>query len=100
MILAYIPCSDEAEARRIAKALIMEKLAACAGMWPMRSLFKWRGELADEAETALLLKAPEENYSAVEKRVRELHSYELPAIVRIDAKVNKDYEKWLKETCE
>jgi len=97
MIIAYIPCKDEDEASTIAKALVGEKLAACAHLWPIRSIYMWEGSMEDGTETVLLAKTDDSLYGALAERVTELHSYDVPAIIKVQAIANKEYEKWLKE---
>jgi len=97
MIAVYIPCKDENEAGDIAKKLLEKKLVACAGMWPIRSLYTWKGEIADESETVILAKSTKENYQEIKTEVKKNHSYETPAIIKFNIESNKDYEKWLRQ---
>ena len=97
MIAVYIPCKDEDEASTIAKALVEENLAACAPIWPIRSFFMWEGKIEDASEVAILAKSTEELYAKLEARVKELHSYDIPAIISWEIKSNEEYEKWLKK---
>jgi len=96
MIAVYIPCKDGDEAKNIASNLLDAKLIACAGMWQIRSLYKWKGKLKDTPETVIFAKSTEDKYEEIKKKVNELHSYEIPAIVRIPIESNKNYEKWLR----
>jgi len=96
LIAVYIPCKDDDEARTISQALLREKLVACAGMWKMNSLFLWKGELKDEDEVVIFAKSTDDKYEGIKNQVRELHSYELPAIIKIPIEANEEYEKWLK----
>ena len=53
-VMVYVTCKDEEEAARISKALLERRLAACANMWPIRSLYRWEGRMEDEREVAVL----------------------------------------------
>lgn len=68
------------EARRIGSALIERRLAACAQISEIESFYSWDGALRNETEFQLVLKTTDARYGAVERAIRELHSYELPAI--------------------
>ncbi len=99
MILIYMPCKDRKEAKRIGKKLIEEKLIACANIFPIESLYKWNGKVQDGKEAVLLCKTRDGYYGDVARRVTEMHSYDVPAIIKINAGVNKSYGDWLyKET--
>jgi periplasmic divalent cation tolerance protein len=95
MIIVYTTCRDEAEARRIAASLLKERLVACANIFPIRSLYRWRGKLCDEAERAMLLKTQSSLWEVVRQRIKELHSYDLPCIERIAAKGSREFERWV-----
>jgi periplasmic divalent cation tolerance protein len=95
-ILIYIPTSSEAKAEKIALALIEDKLIACANMSRVKSIYPWEGKIETAQEVALLAKTEESKFSAVEKRVKELHSYEIPLIAKIPVEFNKEYAEWVK----
>ena len=97
--LIYITTKDEDEARRIGKKLVVEKLAACVNIHPMKSIYRWEGKVEEEGETALLVKTKAELADEVIERVKELHSYEVPCIVSLlIEKGNPDYLKWIEES--
>lgn len=97
MIAVYIPCKDGVEAGKIARHLLMKKLVACASMWPVRSLYYWKGKLVDNPEVIVFAKTVESKYKAIVKEATSVHSYDVPAIIKIPVGSNKDYEKWLKQ---
>tara|TARA_B100000686_G_C16305785_1_gene720748 strand:+ start:52 stop:393 length:342 start_codon:yes stop_codon:yes gene_type:complete len=78
----YITAPTEAEAVMIAKTLIAERLAACANIFDsVRSIYRWAGEVQDDAETVLILKTRAELLDALIKRAVELHSDDVPCVV-------------------
>jgi periplasmic divalent cation tolerance protein len=96
MIICYITCKDDSEAERISKALIEKKLIACANYFPIKSLYRWKEELAREKEVVLLAKSLQKNFAAIQKEVRALHSYEVPCILKLNVEANNEYEDWVK----
>lgn len=86
-------------AERLARTLLEERVIACANLLPvMTAFFRWKGEVREESETLLLLKAPATGAARVEQRLRELHPYEVPEIVRLHvAAVNQAYARWVDE---
>lgn len=86
------------EARRLADALVERRLAACAQIGRIESVYTWRGEVQRDAEFRVLFKTTAERYPAVEAAILELHSYELPAIHAFDmARVYGPYADWVAE---
>ena len=84
------------EARRMAHALVDAKLAACAQISRIDSVYAWKGKIESGKEYRVLLKTVEAQYSAVERAIRELHSYELPAIHAFAFEhVSRDYADWI-----
>jgi len=68
------------EARAMAHALVDARLAACAQISRIDSVYAWRGKIESGKEYRVLVKTVEARYSSVERAIRNMHSYELPAI--------------------
>jgi len=100
MILIYITNPTKEEAKKIAEHLIEKKLIACANIFPITSLYKWNGKLADEGEFVLLGKTREENYEKIVDEVEKIHSYKIPCILKVPMEANKSYENWLENEVE
>lgn len=97
MILLYVPAADAEAAGRIARALLEERLIACANLVPVRSLYRWEGEVREEPEVLLLMKTRRELYAAAAARLRQLHDYALPCLAAYPAEaVNEDYLAWVR----
>ena len=95
----YITTKDEAEARKIGKTLIEEKLAACANIHPINSIYWWEGKIVEDSEIAMLVKTKAELVDEVITRVKELHSYEVPCIVSLPIeKGYPDFLKWISQS--
>lgn len=96
-ILIYITAANEDEAARIGRTLVEERLCACANiLGPVRSFYRWKGELCDEREAVLVAKTTAERVQAVVARVRELHSYEVPCVVAVPiADGNPAFLEWV-----
>jgi len=95
MIIYYVTCKNEEEARKIAKELLKRKLVACANILKSKAVYEWEGKLKEELEAILLLKTLDRQEEAVKNIIRELHSYDLPAILKIDARANEEYLSWM-----
>ncbi len=76
--------ASEDDARKIAGALVEERLAACVQVvGPIASTYRWRGAVERAQEYLCLVKTRAEAYGRVEERIRQLHPYEVPEIVAL-----------------
>jgi periplasmic divalent cation tolerance protein len=75
----------EAEASRIASALVERRLAACVNVVSgVGSTYRWRGAIQTDREWLLVIKTRRDRFEAVRAAIRELHTYEVPEIVMLD----------------
>jgi periplasmic divalent cation tolerance protein len=90
----------EEQALSIARALVSERLAACVNIiGPIRSVYRWRDAIEDEREYLLLIKTRATLYMKVERRVRELHTYDVPEVLALTLdRGSPPYIKWLLES--
>jgi len=97
--IVLMTAPSEQVAADIGRKLVEERLAACANLIPkIRSIYTWRGAVCDEAETLCVLKTRPELFHAVEKRILELHPYEVPEVVLIDVReASARYLGWVLE---
>ncbi len=97
--LVYCPFPDQGEADRIARQIIGEGLAACANiLGPIRSIYRWQGDVAEAQEVAVLFKCSGVGLAVLVARLAELHSYDVPAILGwpVD-QVPQAFADWLVE---
>ncbi|RHW18498.1 divalent-cation tolerance protein CutA [Sphingomonas gilva] len=96
LALVYAVFADAAEAERIAALTVEERLAACANiLGPIRSIYRWRGEIERADEIAVLFKTDAAHVAALRDRIAGLHSYDLPAIVDWPASASAAYAGWV-----
>jgi periplasmic divalent cation tolerance protein len=82
--LLYITAKDAGEATSIGRALVNERLAACANIFsPIHSVYRWKGAVEECGEVLLVAKTRQTLVKKVVKRVKALHSYECPCIVAL-----------------
>ena len=97
MTLVYITCGDEKEAVKISKHLLEKRLIACSNIFPIRSMYHWKGKMQNHKESAILAKTTEKNYNKIKNEVSKMHSYDVPCILKINAEANERYNKWVRE---
>jgi periplasmic divalent cation tolerance protein len=92
--------SSRDEAKRIAKALVEGRLAACVNLVDgVESIYRWQGEVEEAAEVLLLIKTNVEKIEALETAVRHLHSYEVPEFLIFEVNGGSAaYLKWLDDS--
>lgn len=82
--LIYITASSDDEARTIARALVEDRLAACANiLGQIRSIYWWEDEVQEDAEVALIVKSTAALVPRIVDRVKALHSYACPCVVAL-----------------
>ncbi len=89
-------CGGKEEARKIARTLVEERLAACVQMFPITSCYEWEGKMNEDEEILLFIKTRTARYEDVEAAIRDHHSYDVPEIIRVPIEGGlQDYLKFL-----
>jgi periplasmic divalent cation tolerance protein len=96
-IVALVMTGSEEQAVTIARALVVERLAACVNLVaPVRSIYRWHKKIEDTSEWMLVIKTRASRFVEIERRVRQLHSYEVPEVIAIPvAAGSRPYLDWL-----
>lgn len=89
--------SNREEAASLGRALIEERLIACASIIPgAQSIYRWREKIESSAEFLLLLKTEIDCLPALEARLHEMHSYETPEFLVLSVEAgSQPYLAWL-----
>ena len=99
-IVVMVTCGSRAEAKKIARAVVQARLAACANVLgsPVESIYRWKGKVETAKEVLLLAKSTRKRFSALEREIRRMHSYETPEIIALPiAEGSRAYLRWLEE---
>jgi periplasmic divalent cation tolerance protein len=99
-VIVFVSCEGQEQAESIASRVVESQLAACVNVLPgVRSCFVWEGKLTWSDEVLLLLKTTRSRFIALETRIRELHSYEVPEIVAVPIEMGSGpYLKWVEDS--
>lgn len=97
MIIVFCTVPNEKTAKEISYALVKEGLCACVNQIPkITSYYIYEGEFCEESEHLLLIKTSSSHFTAVQKRIKELHPYELAEIIAVPVtEVSSEYREWL-----
>jgi periplasmic divalent cation tolerance protein len=95
LVLSTVPESGSA---RISEILVSERLVACVNAAPVRSCYRWKGEICRDREELLMMKTRESLFPRVLERLREIHPYEVPEILALPVWGGfQGYLRWVME---
>lgn len=98
VLLCYCTCPDRDSAGRIARALVDERLAACVNtIAAVQSTYRWQEAVHTDSEELLLIKTTAARLPALERRLLELHPYEVPELIAVPvAQGHAAYLDWVR----
>lgn len=100
VVSVYAVFANADEAERIGRTVVEERLAACINVLaPVRSIYRWKGEVETADEVAAILKTSNDSADALMTRIAGLHSYDVPCIVTWPiGKVIGSYAAWVEDS--
>jgi periplasmic divalent cation tolerance protein len=99
--IVLVTCGSMAEARKIAKAIVRKRLAACVNILaaPVESVYFWKGKKEKAREHLLIIKSSLNHLKSLETEVLRLHSYETPEFISLPIiGGSPGYLSWLAES--
>jgi periplasmic divalent cation tolerance protein len=99
VVLMTAPSAEVAA--EIARPLVGEGLAACVNVVPgVRSIYRWNGEVCDDAEVLCVIKTRAERFEALRARILALHPYEVAEVIALPIVAgNEPYLAWIDSVC-
>jgi periplasmic divalent cation tolerance protein len=96
--VVLVTCGSLPEARKIAKAVVGKRLAACVNVIsaPVESVYRWKEKAESAKEILLVIKTTARRLKDLEREIARLHSYEVPEflVLQVDAG-SQSYLGWL-----
>lgn len=99
-VVVLVTASDLEECRKIARALVEKRLAACVNISaPVQSIYRWEGKVADEQEYMMMIKTSRRLFGELQSEIGHLHSYGTPEIICLPIiEGSTNYLNWLAES--
>lgn len=100
VVIGWTTVATSTEAAELGSRLIEERLAACVQVdTELRSFFRWKGNVCEEAELRLWIKTTRERAGAIERFFAANHPYETPQWVWVAADgAATPYSRWVAES--
>ncbi|SRR6266567_1961662 len=99
--VVLVTCGTMAEGRRMARAVVGKRLAACVNLIvsPIESLYTWKDKLEKVREYLLVMKTTAKRLAELEREVKRLHSYDVPEFIALPiAEGSASYLGWLSDS--
>jgi periplasmic divalent cation tolerance protein len=98
-VIVLTTVETEADAGRLARTLVEERLAACVNILAaMTSVYRWQGRIQQEHEHQLVMKTQSARIPALQARLRELHPYDVPELLVVPVMSgSEEYLGWVRE---
>ncbi len=100
-LVVLVTCGSRAEARKIARSVVEQRLAACVNVLtaPGESVYRWKGKVESAREFLLIVKTTQRRFKALQTEVLRLHSYDLPEIIALTVRAgSKPYLQWVRSS--
>jgi len=95
-LVVLVTASSDTQARRLARKLLQNKLAACVNFVPVESMFLWKGDIQEEDEVLMIIKTRTETFDALMAAVKTAHTYDTPEIIGMPIVLgSREYLKWV-----
>ncbi|MEL7369234.1 MAG: divalent-cation tolerance protein CutA [Myxococcota bacterium] len=94
--VVYVTAPTE-EAPDLARILVDRRVAACVNLVNARSIYRWEGQIQDDAETLMIIKTCADRVDDLRAAITELHSYDVPEFLVLAIDAGHDpYEQWVR----
>jgi len=98
--LVLTTASSAEQSKKIARALVESRLAACVNIIPkIESIYRWESKIEEAQEYLLLIKTTAEAFPAVQEKLQQLHSYDVPECIALPIDEGSEaYLRWIDDS--
>ena len=100
LVLVYTTVSSRKEAEKLGGGIVSRRFASCVNIYPITSMYWWKGKLVKDKEFALLFKTTKKGAARLEREIKKVHPYEVPCIIASQAKASKEFFGWINDVVE
>ena len=93
--LVYITFDKKEEADSLCNLLVEERLVAGVHLYPIEAIFHWKQEVVHRGEYVAVVQTSTKLWPTLRERIEELHSFEVPCIMMVEAEVNDSFALWI-----
>ena len=90
---------DEGAAHSLSRRLIEDRLAACVQVLPIRSVYRWQGQIEQACEWRLEAKTTTGLASRLADCIGANHPYDVPEVLTIGCLAEDSYADWVASEC-
>jgi periplasmic divalent cation tolerance protein len=95
-LVVLVTASSDSQARRLARKLLQNRLAACVNFLPVDSMFLWKGDIQEEEEVLMIIKTRTESFDGLMSAIKTAHTYDTPEIIGVPIVLgSREYLKWI-----
>ena len=101
--VVLVTCANGREAKRIARAVVEQRLAACVNIGPgaVESIYRWKGKVESAREKLLVITTSKTCLAKLEAAVKQMHSYDVPEFIALPIEAgSRAYLAWLGDCVE
>ena len=92
-------CASRRQAQVLGRTVVKARLAACAQLEPISSIYRWEGKVCCDDEWRVTMKTTRAGYRRLEAFVRARHSYSVPQIVAVPFSAGSAaYLRWVRQS--
>jgi periplasmic divalent cation tolerance protein len=97
-VILHTTVGSEADAQTLAQRAIEKRLAACVHIDPIRSVYRWQGQVQQDSEWRLTFKTTTQRLHELVEDLKTLHPYDLPAFYTVPATPQTpEWGRWVED---
>jgi periplasmic divalent cation tolerance protein len=99
-VILHTTVGSEVDAQTLAQRAIEKRLAACVHIDPIRSVYRWQGQVQQDFEWCLGFKTTAQRLPELVEDLKAVHPYELPAFYTVPVTPQTpEWGRWVEGEC-
>lgn len=97
IIVCYVTFPNLKEADFISSKLLENRVIACYNTFSIKNGYNWQWMIENWEEIVSLMKTRKDNWKVLKQKIKSLHTYKVPCIMKFEVDANEEFEKWVKD---